>query len=423
MGTPIHSSAPLSPVSRMALRCLLLPIAFASTLPTEPLHAQPTDPFAQARSRMVDEFIAAEGITNERVLDAMRNTPRHEFVPPQLARSAYFDEALAIGQGQTISPPYIVAYMTAAIDPQPDDVVLEIGTGSGYQAAILAPLVKQVYSIEIVPELGRQAKKTLTRLKYENVETRIGDGYLGWQEHAPFDKIIVTCSPEKVPTPLVEQLAEGGKLMIPLGERYDQTFYLFEKKQGKLEATRLIPALFVPMTGESEDRRTVQPDPLNPSLTNGGFEQDSAGDGRPDGWHYVRQATLMDDASPNGGRSLRLINEEPGSLSQVLQGFAVDGRHISGLQFSATMLAEEIRPDNTNAPGGLVVFFFDNNRRNIGAERLTPPTTDGQWIEQNRVLRVPPLAREAILAVTLSGATGTLYVDNIRMSPLRRFRQ
>lgn len=369
---------------------------------------------------MVEEFIAAEGISNERVLDAMRNTPRHEFVPPQMTRRAYFDEALAIGQGQTISPPYIVAYMTASIDPQPDDVVLEIGTGSGYQAAVLSPLVKQVYSIEIVPELGRQAKKTLTRLNYDNVETRIGDGYLGWPEHAPFDKIIVTCSPEKVPTPLVEQLAEGGKLMIPLGERYDQTFYLFEKKQGKLEATRLIPALFVPMTGESEDRRNVQPDPLNPSLTNGGFDQDTDGDGRPDGWHYVRQATLMDDASPTGGRCLRLSNEQPGSLCQVLQGFAVDGRRISGLRLSATMLAQEIRPDKPNTPIGLVVYFFDNNRRNIGFERLTYPASEGEWAEQNGVLRVPPLAREAIMAVTLSGATGTLYVENIRMAPVRR---
>lgn len=394
--------------------------ALACTLIAIPLHAQPPDPYAAARSKMVEDFIAAEGISNERVLDAMRNTPRHEFVPPQMTRRAYFDEALAIGQGQTISPPYIVAYMTAAIDPQPDDVVLEIGTGSGYQAAVLSPLVKQVYSIEIVPELGRQAKKTLTRLNYDNVETRIGDGYLGWPEHAPFDKIIVTCSPEKVPTPLVEQLAEGGKLMIPLGERYDQTFYLFEKKQGKLEATRLIPALFVPMTGESEDRRNVQPDPLNPSLTNGGFDQDTDGDGRPDGWHYVRQATLMDDASPTGGRCLRLSNEQPGSLCQVLQGFAVDGRRISGLRLSATMLAQEIRPDKPNTPIGLVVYFFDNNRRNIGFERLTYPASEGEWAEQNGVLRVPPLAREAIMAVTLSGATGTLYVENIRMAPVRR---
>src|SRR5581483_9449123 len=149
------------------------------------------------------------------------------------------------GDKQTISPPYIVAYMTELLDPQPDDKVLEIGTGSGYQAAVLSPLVKEVYTIEIVESLGKAAAKRLKDLKYKNVFCKVGDGYLGWPEHAPFDKIIVTCSPENVPKPLVEQLKDGGKMIIPLGERYQQVFHLFEKQNGELKATRLGNTLFV----------------------------------------------------------------------------------------------------------------------------------------------------------------------------------
>src|SRR5262249_48250810 len=152
------------------------------------------------------------------------------FVSAELRPKAYLDQSLPIGHKQTISPPFIVAYMTETIDPQPTDRVLEIGTGSGYQAAVLANIVKEVYTIEIVEALGKQAAKRLKELGYANVRAKIGDGYKGWPEHAPFDKIIVTCSPEEVPQPLVDQLREGGKMMIPLGERYQQVFYQFEKQ-------------------------------------------------------------------------------------------------------------------------------------------------------------------------------------------------
>ena len=171
---------------------------------------------------MVDKEIVAAGVTNERVIQAMRDTPRHEFVPANQRQYAYLDMALPIGNAQTISPPFIVASMTQEIDPQPTDRVLEIGTGSGYQAAVLSPLVKDVYTIEIVEPLGRRATRTLKRLGYKNVHTRVGDGYKGWPEAAPFDKIIVTCSPEKVPQPLVDQLREGGLMIVPVGERYQQ---------------------------------------------------------------------------------------------------------------------------------------------------------------------------------------------------------
>ena len=151
----------------------------------------------EARNKMVDDEIVAAGVTNARVIDAMRDTPRHEFIPLAQRPHAYLDMALPIGDGQTISPPFVVAYMTESIDPKPGDKVLEIGTGSGFQAAVLSPLVKEVYTIEIVPTLGHRAEKTLQRLGYSNVHVKVGDGYQGWKEHAPFDKIIVTCSPEK----------------------------------------------------------------------------------------------------------------------------------------------------------------------------------------------------------------------------------
>src|SRR5262249_8358289 len=154
-----------------------------------------------------------------------------------------------------------------------------IGTGSGYQAAVLSNLVKEVYSIEIIPALGKLASERLSRLKYHNVHTKIGDGYLGWDEHAPFDKIIVTCSPENVPRALIDQLKEGGKLLIPLGERYQQVFHQFEKKDGELEQKKLISTLFVPMTGQSEDLRQIKPDPLHPRILNGDFEVDENHDG------------------------------------------------------------------------------------------------------------------------------------------------
>ena len=209
----------------------------------------------QARNRMVDEEVIGAGIKDPRVIQSMRDTPRHEFVPRKSIDMAYFDMSLPIGEHQTITSPVLVAYMTEQLEPQPDDRVLEIGTGSGYQAAVLSPLVKEVFSIEIVEALGKHAQQTLKRLKYANVTVKIGDGYLGWPEHAPFDKIIVTCSPEKVPQPLIDQLKEGGRMIIPVGERYQQVFHLLKKQNGELINEALRPTLFVPMTGKAEESR------------------------------------------------------------------------------------------------------------------------------------------------------------------------
>jgi protein-L-isoaspartate(D-aspartate) O-methyltransferase len=211
------------------------------------------DPYAAARNRMVDRHLAERGIKDPRVLSAFRTVPRHRFVLPEHVRLAYEDESLPIGEGQTITPTYDVAFMTEALQPKETNRVYEVGTGSGYQAAILSRLVKEVYSVEIHKPLGERASKVLKDLEYTNVFTRVGDGYAGWPEAAPFDAIIVTCAPEKIPPPLVEQLKDGGRLLIPLGDRYNQAVFLFTKKDGKLDAgKKLKPTLFVPMTGRAQ---------------------------------------------------------------------------------------------------------------------------------------------------------------------------
>ncbi len=197
---------------------------------TEAIRGQRDDPFASVRRKMVDLAVVGAGVTDRRVIQSLLDTPRHEFVERKLRSQAYFDMALPIGHQQTISSPFIVAFMTEVLETKPTDKVLEIGTGSGFQAAVLSPLVRDVYSIEIIPELGRKAERTLKRLKYDNVSTKIGDGFKGWPEHAPFDKIIVTCSPEKPPLPLIQQLREGGMMVIPVGQRYQQTLYVFRKR-------------------------------------------------------------------------------------------------------------------------------------------------------------------------------------------------
>jgi protein-L-isoaspartate(D-aspartate) O-methyltransferase len=209
------------------------------------------DDMTEQREIMVKDTIASRGVRDPAVLAAMLSVPRHEFVPDRVKPFAYADEPLPIGQDQTISQPYIVAAMTELVQVGPDDTVLEIGTGSGYQAAVLARIVKQVYSIEIVPELGRTAAERLPRLGYTNVEVRIGDGYVGWPEHAPFDGIIVTAGADHVPAPLVEQLKAGGRMVIPVGLTLSaQHLLLIEKMQdGTIRTNNVMPVRFVPLTG------------------------------------------------------------------------------------------------------------------------------------------------------------------------------
>jgi protein-L-isoaspartate(D-aspartate) O-methyltransferase len=208
--------------------------------------------FAVQRQRMVEQQLKSRGIKDERVLAAMAKVPREKFIQADARAEAYEDGPLPIGYDQTISQPYIVGFMTEQMRPRLNDRVLEIGSGSGYQAAILSELVADVYTIEIVEPLAKTAEATLQRLGYKNVHIKVGDGHKGWPEEAPFDAIIVTCAPENVPQPLVDQLQDGGRMIIPVGERFAQQLYLLEKKNGQLKESVTLPVRFVPMLRETK---------------------------------------------------------------------------------------------------------------------------------------------------------------------------
>ena len=210
------------------------------------------DQYTKTRDEMVSEQIENRGITNQATLNSMRKVLRHKFVPPNLVERAYNDSPLPIGYGQTISQPYIVAYMTAAINPKPKQKVLEVGTGSGYQAAVLSEIVEEIYTIEVITELYNSSNKRLKALGYKNVFCKNSDGYHGWKEFAPFDAIVVTAAAEYIPPPLIEQLKDGGKMIIPVGSPFlNQTLILVEKNGEEITTTSLLPVRFVPFTREN----------------------------------------------------------------------------------------------------------------------------------------------------------------------------
>ena len=249
---------PLRSLSRKASLAWLVPLILAcSPLPSRapgPASAPLTgDSEAQqrAREKMVRGQIEDRGVHDKRVLAALRKVPRHLFVPGDMVPYAYSDRPLPIGYRQTISQPYIVAFMTEALELKPQDRVLEIGTGSGYQAAVLAELVQQVYSIEIIEPLGREAAERLKMLGYSNIQLRIGDGYRGWPEAVPFDAIIVTAAPDHVPSALVGQLREGGRMIVPVG-RFLQNLIRLRRTPKGIKRETLLPVRFVPMVGEAE---------------------------------------------------------------------------------------------------------------------------------------------------------------------------
>ena len=380
------------------------------------------DRYAELRRRMVDETVEGAGVKNPEVLKSMRSVPRHEFVPAGQRKEAYFDMALPIGEGQTISPPFVVASMTEYLDPQPTDKVLEIGTGSGYQAAILSGIVKDVYSIEIQRPLGLRAAETLKRLGYKNIHTMIGDGYKGWPEHAPFDKIIVTCSPEKIPQPLQDQLREGGRMIVPVGERFHQVLYLFKKVDGKLEKEAIEGTMFVPMTGTAESLREIEYDSTKPALLNGGFEESTTIKGLPDGWYYVRQGKLADSSQAPEGRSyITFTNSTPGRFSQALQAFGVDGRKVRELDVKLSVKANDARA-NPRQPArqrpGLYITYYDLDRAEVGHAELGPWTGTFDWTVKKSRVAVPMRARLAVLYLGMHGATGEISFDDVDVRPV-----
>ena len=373
------------------------------------------DPYQPARDRLVDIHVAPAGVSDRRVLDAIRTTPRHRFVPTSQRSRAYYDMALPIGQSQTISSPFIVAAMTESLEPRETDRVLEIGTGSGYQAAVLSPLVADVYTIEIVRELGERAADVLARLKYENVHVRVGDGFAGWPEAAPFDKIIVTCSPESVPKPLVDQLREGGMMVIPVGERYQQTLYRMIKTDGELVRQPLRPTLFVPMTGTAEDRRQLLPDASNPGLINPDFDDADDDPTIVPGWYYGRQVTRT---SEDGRTFIRFRNETPDLGAHLLQGLAIDPAFSPILKLDATVRTGGVVAGSSRDMLPLVsVTFYDADRAEVGGAMLGPFRGTRDWRNVSRLVQVPPTAREAIVRAGLFGATGTADFDRVQLEP------
>jgi protein-L-isoaspartate(D-aspartate) O-methyltransferase len=235
--------------------------AFLAMLVSIPVMAFAQDDRAGERRQMVEEIAALAGLAardtgrdafDPRVLSAMQKVPRHEFVPPPQRPSAYRNRPLAIGGGQTISQPFVVALMTDLLRLEPGDKVLEIGTGSGYQGAVLAELAREVYTIEIVESLGRSAAEAFARLGYDNVHARIGDGYKGWPEHAPYDAIIVTAAPDHVPPALIEQLKPGGRLVIPVGTLMQELMVISKAEDGTTTREEIVPVQFVPLTRDEE---------------------------------------------------------------------------------------------------------------------------------------------------------------------------
>jgi len=351
---------------------------------------------------MVELAVIKAGVKDPRVIESMKATRRHEFVPKNMRVRSYLDAGVPIGHKQTISSPFIVAYMTETLDPQPTDKVLEIGTGSGYQAAILSPLVKEV--------------------KYKNVFTKIGDGYLGWEEHAPFDKIVVTCSPENIPQPLVDQLKEGGMIVVPIGERHQQTLYQLVKKDGEMVQQALRPTLFVPMTGEAEDNRKVKPDPANPSLVNASFEEGADERGFAKGWYYQRQMEVVEGLSPTGKHYVQFENKVPGQHAHVMQGVAIDGRQVPAISFSARI--SSVNVIQGNGPHDVpvaAITFYNAQRKDLSTTSLGPIVGTTPWTQLTKPqIRVPNATREAIVRIGLFGATGKANFDDVRVSVYSR---
>lgn len=448
----------ISAVSAVALSVFFLLPSFAA--------AQSEREMTEARERMVERELVRAGIRNPDVLAAMKSTLRHKFVPAKLRTQAYEERALAIGYGQTISSPFVVASMTEALAPQPDDVVLEIGTGSGYQAAVLSPLVKEVYSIEIVEPLARQAMRALKSLHYSNVHVRAGDGYKGWPEAGPFDKIIVTCSPESPPPALVEQLKDGGLMVIPLGERYAQNLCVLKKDGTRLMNQPIRPILFVPMTGAAEKSREILPDPKNPTLRNGDFEkvmlgqkseiekmpeqrnslyeesgesgideelendretESSEGDEEskeetliPEVWCYLRQARVekMDEEneSDENHYCLRFENRTPGANSQACQGIGVDGRSVTSIRFKMRIRGEKLMPDMARGGRpGVFIVFIDEKRNTIQSSIVGGWKGSFDWRTVSFSIDVPSSAREACIYFGLHGSRGTLWIDDVKI--------
>jgi protein-L-isoaspartate(D-aspartate) O-methyltransferase len=379
---------------------------------------QSVDPYEARRNWLVDNVIVPGGVKNPAVLKSIRTTARHDFVPREHLDKAYLDMAIAIGEKQTISSPFIVAFMTEALQPKPTDRVLEIGTGSGYQAAVLSPLVKDVYTIEIVEDLGQRTMDLLAELGYENVHCLIGDGYKGWPEFAPFDKIIVTCSPDRVPEALGKQLKEGGLMVIPVGDRYQQMLYLMRKKNGKLEKDELTPTLFVPMTGAAEQQRQVQPNGADPVLLNTSFEEPLIRNYHVPGWYYQFGCIQVEDSGVDGKYAVEFRSVDPNWPNMLLQGIPLDGTKVRKIKLGGSVMTKDVKMSRDRKTPTIAIQYFNSNRDLIGVNYIDGFKGTRGWKRTEKIFPVPQEAKEAIVSIGLFGAEGMARFDNIVCEPV-----
>ena len=347
--------------------------------------------------------------------------PRHEFVPSHAAEPGLRGfRRCSIGYKQTITWPFVVAFMTEALDPQPTDRVLEIGTGTGYQAAVLSLLVDEVDSIEIIPALGKAAEKRLKRLGYKNVKTKIGDGYLGWPERAPFDKIILTCSPEKIPQPLVDQLKEGGGWSCRWAAAMSRRSPCSRKSRAGSSGRSLLPTLFVPMTGRSDKERTIKPDPLHPEIRNGGFEEREANG--PLRRLVLPAAMKANDRDAAEGRVCvpSSTTKSRASGRRPCKAMGIDGSRIASLAVQSEMSRRQNVVDGAQPfeKAGLQVSFHNFRRLMGDVDRHPLRRHSTDWRTANGAVPVPEEARETVIRVGLNGATGPRLADFRRSQQL-----
>jgi protein-L-isoaspartate(D-aspartate) O-methyltransferase len=406
-----------TPLPLMLRICLVM--AVFSLASQQPASAQSgLRELLEARRLMVQEEIAAQGIENERLLEAMREVPREQFLPLSRRNLAYINVAITYGDGQIVLPPLVTAHLIEQLNPQKNDKVLVIGPGSGYSTALLSRMAREVYAVEIDPAVAKMAEETLARLKYTNVKLRVGDGFEGWKEHAPYQRIIVECSPDSVPKALVEQLAEGGMLLVPTGDEFDQTMHLCKKENGKLTTLSLWPTLLLPMKGKAEELRSQSEMPRDPSILNGGFEElvPKTKD-IPAHWAYVRQGrAIADEFCPEGKNSLAFVNITAGAAATALQAFPVDGKKVSELSFACKVWGKDIRPgQNRQQLPRVEVRFFDEKRRLVGGDWMGGWHLTFDWLGKEHVFSVPRTAKFAVLRIGLGGATGEIRFDDLRL--------
>jgi len=398
--------------------CFLVVLSSIVTCCAFPLAAEEqADAYGDARTTMVDADLSGNGIGNERLLKAMRTIPRHRFCLPEDQKHAYADQSLPIGHKRKLASPYVTAGLIELLDPRPNDRILELGTGSGYQAAILSQLATDVYSVESIEELGKASASLLKELKCKNVHTRIGDTLEGWPEAAPFDRILFTSCSGTVPAALIDQLRERGKVVVDAVCGNEELFHLFEKQHGRLVALKVWSPFSIANADNLKQHRDEKQSPNKSEIENGDFELSE--DGKATGWYFQRQAALAEDREAPNNHVLTFENKEPGRHAQAIQEVAIDGRAVVSLRLSVRAKGLEIHNSSSADKPSMVIRFYDAHQRPITVEPsaiLGPWRGTFGWETYTCVSSVPKTTRKALVVISMGGATGRLTVDDAQLS-------